>query len=184
MLRRAARRPAGGLRRARAVPAQQRQPVRARAGAVLPIRHSSVLHSRVGPAEREGADSLPRVHQSAAAAISGIHRYAAGGAGGARAERFPLERARRGVSRAGLSDAGGPGAAKRSFGARESVDVPRPAIPRITRCGSVRNCCIAPAASRCFPCCAKPPGPHGPDAQRLERHFFPRDGLTPRPRAS
>ena len=48
----------------------QRQPVRARAGAVLPIRRSSVLIPAADRREQEGADSLPRLHQSAAAAIS------------------------------------------------------------------------------------------------------------------
>ena len=140
--RRSARRAAGRVRGARPLPPRQRQPLRARARAVLPLRHPPLPHSaatRRGHAARSipfagYTNLLKRRFEEA------IDIFLAAQAE-RRAERRHLQRAGRRLPRARLPDARRPGAPQRALACAATSGCSAPAIPPITRCASAPNCC-------------------------------------------
>ncbi len=101
--------------------------------------------------------------------------------GGASRERLQcghLQRAGRGVSRARLPNARRTGAPQRAQRARQSVDVPHRPPRRLSTAHPPR---ASAPDRRPLPHPARDhAGPHGPDPQRLERHFFPGHGFSGR----
>ena len=122
------------------------------------------------------ADPLRRLHPPPAATLRGGHRRLPGRPGPSGAVRRPLQRPRRHLPRAGLSDPGRPGPAQRARGAGEPVDVPH-------RAPHGPAPAPAPGAAAPLPGGSVPPPArghpraHGPHPQRLERHLLPGHGL-------
>ena len=95
---------------------------------------------RLRPAVRRiprSADSFRRIRKIPEQAVRRGDRHFSRRAEARWIERRHFKRTGRGLSRAGFSDAGRPGAAKRAIGARQSMDVSRRASGRL---------CVAPAA--------------------------------------
>ena len=99
-----------------------------------------------------------------------------GGGEARRDERFPVERAFRGVPRAGVPDAGGAGAAGGAVAARQPLDVPHRACPRPPVARPARADAGFAGGSVSHPGRANA-GAHGPVAFGLERHLLPGHGL-------
>ena len=155
--------------------------LRTRPRAVLPLRHPPLPHcpSNAAPARRRPFPSPAT--PSAEAPFRRSHRDLPGRPVRRRAERRPLQRARRRLPRAGFPDACRPGAPQRALGARQSVDVPHRASRGLSAAPSPRT--AAARTGGLFPDPARShAGPHGPHPQRLERHLLPGHGF-PRRRA-
>ena len=159
--------PAGRVRRARRVPRRARQPLRARPGAVLPLRDPPLPPPRRGGRFR-GAAACPTTATSCLLqpAVRRGDRPVPRRPAERRARATPSQRAGGGVPRAGLPDAGRPGAAQRPLGARATSGCSASAIRPTIRCGSGRELLRA-RGRRAVPGPARAhAGPHGPLAQR------------------
>ena len=172
------------MRSARPVPARAGKPLRTGAGPLFPLRAAPFPPSVPGDGGRAGIDPVQGLHQPVETPLRGSPRYFPRRAGRPRPERPAFERAGRRLSRIGLPDAGRPGAPQRALGARQPVDVPHRAPGRLSpanspRAAGVRGSCAGiPDSARGHA------RAHGPDTQRVERHFLSRDGFPGRrPRA-
>ena len=182
-----ARAAARRVRRPRGVAPRQRQPLRASASALLPLRAPPLPPPGEAGEQRlqaHGRQPDPVRRATLTCSSAGSRRRSSSflrRPAERRPERRDLERARRGLPPARLPDAGRPGAAERPLGARQPVDVPDrppdgPAAAGPPRAARARRRRALPDPAR------GDAGPHGPQPQRLERHLLPRDGL-PRGRA-
>ena len=166
------------MRRARRVPPAERQPLRARARAVLPLRDSSLSSPGAAGAEARRTDSVPRLRASARAPLRGSDRRLPRGANARRA------RATRSAARSPRRITG---SRSRRWPTKSAAACARcaatsgcsaSAIPTISRCASAASCSRR-AADGSYPDPARAhAGADGPHAQRVERHLLPRHGFS------
>ena len=146
----------------------QRQPLRARPGALLPLRHPPLPPARASRAcrrRRPRSRSTATTHLLQRRFEEAIDVFLRGAERATGPSDGHLQRAGRGLPPAGVPDAGRPGAPQRALGARQPVDVPhRPSRPTI-RCASGRELLGARPGDGAFPDPARAhAGAHGPDA--------------------
>ena len=109
------------------------------------------FHIPARPRAATRAHPVRGLHPPVEAALRGGHRHVPGRSGRQRPQRRHFQRAGGRLSRAGLPDAGRPGAPQRALGARQPVDVPHRPSRRLSRCASAPSCWRARPRQPLFP---------------------------------